>query len=223
MTKFPENDMIAAGSDEMVRILIVDDQILVQNYFKNIIEENEDYRLAGIIDNAALADMYCAADKVDLILMDVCTADGQSGLKASEKLKKAYPKVKIIIVTSMPEVSFIEKAKVAGCDSFWYKVAPKKELEHIIARTVAGERIYPFEKPNVQIGNAASADFTDKELIILRELIEGNSQGEIAEKYDITRSAVKYHIHNMLQKTGYDSYVKLVIDVVDKRLIIPNY
>lgn len=61
------------------------DQILVQNYFKILIEENEDYRLAGIIDNAALADMYCAADKVDLILMDVCTADGQSGLKHLKK------------------------------------------------------------------------------------------------------------------------------------------
>ena len=69
----------------MVRILIVDDQILVQNYFKNIIEENEDYRLAGIIDNAALADMYCAADKVDLILMDVCTGR-RSALSKRQKL-----------------------------------------------------------------------------------------------------------------------------------------
>lgn len=207
----------------MVRILIVDDQILVQNYFRSIIEENDNYTLAGTIDNASLADVYCAADQVDLILMDVCTADNQSGLKAAAQIKKKYPRVKIIIVTSMPEVSFIEKAKAAGCESFWYKVAPKKELEKVIAATIEGRSIYPFEKPMVSIGNAKSIEFTDKELTILRELIEGNNQNDIAEKYGITRSAVKYHIRNMLQKTGYDSYVKLVIDVVDKRLIIPNY
>lgn len=207
----------------MVRILIVDDQTLVQNYFRSIIEDNDDYALAGIVDNASLADVYCAAGRTDLILMDVCTADNQSGLKAAAQIKKRYPGIKIIIVTSMPEVSFIDKAKEAGCESFWYKVAPKRELEEVIAATIRGESIYPFEKPVVSIGNARSIEFTEKELVILRELVEGNNQNDIAEKYGITRSAVKYHIRNMLQKTGYDSYVKLVIDVVDKRLIIPNY
>lgn len=96
-------------------------------------------------------------------------------------------------------------------------------MEQVLAATIAGERMYPLDRPTVYIGNANSVEFTDKELCILRELIEGNSQNEIADKYGITRSAVKYHIRNMLQKTGYDSYVKLVIDVVDKRLIIPNY
>ncbi len=111
----------------MVRILIVDDQILVQNYFKNIIEENEDYRLAGIIDNAALADMYCAADKVDLILMDVCTADGQSGLKASEKIKRHIQKSRSLSLPPCRRSALSKRQKAAGCDSFWYKVAPKKK------------------------------------------------------------------------------------------------
>ena len=207
----------------MIRVLIADDQAVVQNYFKSIIDENESYTLAGITENAALAEVYCAAGRVDLILMDVCTANGESGLKAAAEIKAKYPKIKIIIVTSMPEVSFIEKAKAAGCESFWYKAAPKEELQEVIEATINGKSVYPFEKPVVKIGNADSAEFTQKELMVLRELIEGNTQNEIAEKYGITRSAVKYHIRNMLQKTGYDSYVKLVIDVVDKRLIIPNY
>lgn len=207
----------------MVRILIADDQTAVQNYFKSIIDENDGYTLAGITENAALAEVYCAAGRVDLILMDVCTANGESGLKAAAEIKEKYPKIKIIIVTSMPEVSFIEKARSAGCESFWYKSAPKEELLQVIEATLNGKSVYPFEKPIVKIGNADSAEFTQKELTVLRELIEGSTQNEIAKKYGITRSAVKYHIRNMLQKTGYDSYVKLVIDVVDKRLIIPNY
>lgn len=207
----------------MVRVLIVDDQSLVQTYLRTVVEENPDCSVVGTLDCADAAVARCTAGGVDLVLMDVCTAEDASGLKAAAKIKQACPRVKIIVVTSMPEVSFIEKAKAAGCESFWYKMAPRRELEQVLAATIAGERMYPLDRPTVYIGNANSVEFTNKELCILRELIEGNSQNEIAYKYGITRSAVKYHICNMLQKTGYDSYVKLVIDVVDKRLIIPNY
>lgn len=207
----------------MTRILIVEDQNVVQSYLQSIVNENENYSLVGTIDNASLSDMYCDTGRVDLILMDVCTADNQSGLKFAKKIKEKHPNIKIIIITSMPEVSFIDKAKKAGCESFCYKAISKDELKKVIQDTINGKSVYPLSKPSVTIGNAKSIEFTKKELTILRELIEGNNQNEIAEKYGITRSAVKYHISNMLQKTGYDSYVKLVIDVVDKRLIIPNY
>lgn len=207
----------------VVRILIVDDQALVQTYLRTAVEENPAYTVVGVLEHADRAERFCANRGVDLILMDVCTADSQSGLQAAARIKRAYPRVKIVIVTSMPEVSFMDKAKAAGCESFWYKMAPRRELQQVIAATLAGERVYPLERPTVRIGNASSVEFTDKELCVLRELVEGNNQNDIAQKYGITRSAVKYHIRNMLQKTGYDSYVKLVIDVVDKRLIIPNY
>lgn len=207
----------------MTRILIVDDQIMIQEYFKLIIDNNPDYKLVDVIENAALAEMYCSTGKVDLILMDVCTAEHESGLTAAGEIKRRYPKVKIIIVTSMPEVSFIKRAKEAGCESFWYKDAPKEELEKIIEQTINGESIYPLDTPSIAIGYAQSAEFTEKELEILRELVKGKSQTEIAKDGNISRDAVKYHIRNMLQKTGYDSYVKLVIDVVEKRLIVPDY
>ena len=186
----------------MTRILIVEDQNVVQSYLQSIVNENENYSLVGTIDNASLSDMYCDTCRVDLILMDVCTADNQSGLKFAKKIKEKHPNIKIIIITSMPEVSFIDKAKKAGCESFCYKAISKDELKKVIQDTINGKSVYPLSKPSVTIGNAKSIEFTKKELTILRELIEGNNQNEIAEKYGITRTAVKYHISNMLQKTG---------------------
>lgn len=207
----------------MTRVLIVDDQHLIQEYLKNTVEKIDGCTVAGVIGNASLSMMYCDTDKTDLILMDVCTENSESGLKASAEIKAKYPDIKIIIITSMPEVSFIEKARNAHCDSFWYKDSDSDKLISVIEKTLAGISVYPDASPTMEIGNIQSTEFTKRELEILRELVNGKNQNEIATEFGITRSAVKYHIANMLQKTGYNSYVKLIIDVVEKRLIIPNY
>ena len=133
----------------MVRVLIVDDQSLVQTYLRTVVEENPDCSVVGTLDCADAAVARCAAGGVDLVLMDVCTAEDASGLKAAAEIKQVCPRVKIIVVTSMPEVSFIEKAKAAGCESFWYKMAPRRELEQVLAATIAGERVYPLDRPTV--------------------------------------------------------------------------
>lgn len=58
----------------------------------------------------------------------VCTADEESGLKAAAKIKQYNPKIKIIIMTSMPEHSFIQKAKACGCNGFWYSSREERFL-----------------------------------------------------------------------------------------------
>ena len=92
------------------------------------IAKSERYVLYASIENAANAEIACLRGSVDLILMDVCTADEESGLKAAAKIKQYNPKIKIIIMTSMPEHSFIQKAKACGCNGFWYKAVSYTHL-----------------------------------------------------------------------------------------------
>ena len=73
------------------------------------------------------------------------------------------------------------------------------------------------------MGSAVSRDLTERELAVLRELALGHKYDEIAENLGITSNTVKYHIKNLLQKTGYRSTLQLVVDVVDKKLILPKY
>ena len=82
-------------------------------------------------------------------------------------LREQFPKLKIIIVTSMPEESFIKRAKEVGADSFWHKEVSPEELNY-------------------------------------------------------TKDNVKYHIRNILQKTGYANKTQLAIAVTGKRFIIPK-
>ena len=83
------------------RVLIVDDQAMPRQLFESFVTSSERYELAASLDTAKIADAYCARGDVDLVLMDIVMNDGSNGLDAAERIKTAYPAVKVIIVTSM--------------------------------------------------------------------------------------------------------------------------
>ena len=207
----------------MIKVLIVDDQRMVREMIKLNLEKLENIKIVNSIENAQMAEMFCSNGQIDLIIMDICTANGESGLEASRNIKKYYPNIKIIIVTSMPEQSFIEKAKDIGCDSFWYKDFDKISFIEVVEKTLNGEKIYPDRTPTIEIGLAKSYEFTSRELEVLRELVNGSTHLEISEKLDISINTVKFHIKNLLSKTGYTNSMQLVIDVVNKKLILPEF
>ena len=104
-----------------IQVLIVEDDPMARTLFEIYLKNSEKYKVAGSVESAAMAELYCLTKQIDLILMDVCTALHASGLDAAEKIKKNHPGIKILIVTSQPECDFIERARRAGVDSFWYK------------------------------------------------------------------------------------------------------
>ena len=207
----------------MVNVLIVEDSKISREAFERQLESSPDYFVIASIENAANAEIACMRNKIDLVLMDVCTADNESGLIAAAKIKKHYPRVRIIIMTSMPEYSFLQKAKESGCDSFWYKEQGDISLTAICDRTMRGEFLWPDKAPVVMIGLARSDEFTERELDVIRALAQGNRYEEIAESLFMSVNTVKYHVKNILQKTGFHSTIQLVAEVVEKRLILPKY
>lgn len=207
----------------MIKVLIVEDSRISREAFERMLSASPNYFIIAAIENAANAEIACMRNKIDLILMDVCTADDESGLEAAAKIKKNYPHVKVIIMTSMPEHSFIQKAKDSGCDSFWYKEQGDISLLDICDRTMNGEFVWPSGSPTIMIGLARSDEFTERELDVIRALAAGNRYEEMAETLFMSPNTVKYHVKNILQKTGFRSTIQLVAEVVEKRLILPKY
>lgn len=191
------------------RVLIVEDQEMPRQLFEIFVRSDPRYTLAASIANAELAIDFCRGGGIDLILMDVMTELGSSGLDAAEAIKRAYPAVKIVVVTSMPESSWLERARRIGVDSFWYKEAQREPILAVMDRTMAGEHVYPDRTPTVRIGCTDNHDFSERELEILRELISGDSNAEIGARLGIAASTVKYHIQNMLEKTGMHTRTEL--------------
>lgn len=194
------------------RVMIVDDQYISRQLFALYIQSSEKYELVRQVESASLADAFVLKEPIDLILMDILMNDGSNGLDAAEKIKKKRPNIKIIAVTSMPESSWINRAKSIGIDSFWYKEVSKETIIEIMDRTMAGESVYPDTIPVVQIGNIRSSEFTDREIEVLRVMIKGISNAEIAKELGITENTVKQHIKHMMEKTGCKSRTELAIE-----------
>lgn len=206
----------------MTNVLIVDDQRLPREYMERIITDSGRFTLAGSISNAELALAVCQRQSVDLVLMDVCTNGRKDGITVAGELRDKFPKMKIIIVTSMVEESYLKRAREARADSFWYKDASPEPLLEVIDRTMSGESIYPGETPTVKLGDTTSADLTPKEIEILRMICDALENTEIAQKLGCSVNTVKTHITHILQKTGYANKTRLAIAVTNKRFIIPT-
>ena len=174
------------------------------------------YELVASLNGADIAILKCCQQQVDLILMDVCTSGNKDGIKAAAEIKAKFPKIRIIIVTSMVEVSYLERARAAGVDSFWYKDISPESLIDVIDRTMAGERLFPGETSRVKLGLAESTELTSKKIEVLRLICDGLEYDEIAAKLNIAERTVKYHISNILSKTGYANRTRLAIAVTNK-------
>lgn len=207
----------------MVKVMIVEDQPMVRLAMEQYLASGKCYQTVASISNAAMAEAVCRKCGADLILMDICTEEDESGLAAAKKIKKALPWVKIVMITSMVEFGFLEKAKEAGADSFWYKDATPEELLAVMDRTMEGESVYPDTTPEVMVGTAKSCEFTRAEIEVLRLFVEGKSYKRIAENLEISHETVKWHISNMLRKTNFDSKTKLAVAVTQKNLIINGF
>ena len=195
-----------------------------RNAYPTAITQNVEYKYNHVqsVESAALAEFCCRTNKVDVILMDVCTAMNASGLDAAEKIKKSFPHIKVIIITSQPECSFIDRANAVGVDSFWYKNSDADEILSVIDRTMSGERVYPDSSPSLKLGDIFSEELTDRELEVLRELVAGESDAAIAEKLFMSLRTVKGHIQSMREKTGFRNRTELAVRARESGLIINN-
>lgn len=204
------------------KVLIVEDQNIPSELFKIYIESSENFEHVLSISNASLSLSVCESNEIDLILMDVMTDLGHNGLDAAEEIKKKFPKIKVIIITSMPEYSWLRRAKKIGVDSFWYKDGQRNSLLDIMKRTMNGEHIYPDETPVVHIGEATNHDFTERELDVLKELTTGDTNAEIAKRLFISVATVKSHIQHLMEKTGFKTRTELVSEARGLGIVIKD-
>lgn len=171
-------------------VMIVEDQSMPRQLFEIFVSQSDKYALVASIDDASGALDLVRANAIDLVLMDVITKNGANGLDASARIKAEFPHVKIIIVTSMPECSYLRRAREIGIDSFWYKEIDKEPILEVMDRTMMGESIYPDSTPMLELGLASSSELTERETNVLREIAAGLTNDEIATKLLIRSRAL---------------------------------
>ncbi len=200
-------------------VMIVEDQPLQRELFKMYIQNSAQYQMVCTTDNAALVDVYLVKNKIDVILMDICTALGESGLDAAERIKRRYPDIKIVIITSMADYSYVERAKQIGVDSFWYKEAGENELIEVLNLTMAGGQVYPNHSLDVKLGDVSIDKLSKIEIEIIRCIVKGMNNDEIANELQYSYNTIKKYINVLMEKTGFNNRTELAVKAVEINLI----
>lgn len=200
--------------------MVADDQYVARSFFEIHVEMLNRYELVASLANAEQAVAWCAEHPVDLVIMDVMMKYGLDGLTCARTIKHDHPEIKIILTTSTAEAGWIEKARQAKIDSFWFKEYSEIPLTEVMDRTMAGESVYPDVPPNPEFGEVKKYDLSKRELDVLRELTRNLTNEEIAENLRLSPHTVKRHIENMLAKTGYKSRVDLAVNAKTIGLVV---
>ena len=202
-----------------MKVMIVEDQTMIRSLLESYFRAEDGHQIVASISGAKQAVEVCRTTQVDLILMDVQTEHRENGLTAVRQIKAMHPEIVIVVVTSLIDGAVLEEAKAAGADSLWYKDSEKNRLMEVVRQTVAGEHIFPDAPPTVEVGMAKSTEFTKTELKVLRHLLRGLSYTRIAAEMGCEMSTVKFHVANMLQKTGLENKLQPALAVSDVKLI----
>lgn len=207
----------------MINVLIVDDERSVRKAFTADIEAASDrYHLVSAISSAGNAEAVVCTGKIDLILMDVNTANSESGIAAAVKIKKRYPRIRIIITTSYMDRRIIDQARSASIESVWFKDFSPDELIDVMDEIVNGGTYYPRKLPDIKIGETSINDFTPTEIQVLYLLLEYVSIHEIAEKMYVEDSTVKTHLMHMCMKAGCKNKTELAVLAAGSKLVMPR-
>lgn len=196
---------------EPYKVVIVDDEMISRGYMELFIKPSRRYEIAASLPFAADALAWCRENTPpDLVILDVMMASGVDGLTAAGEIKRRYPRVKVIVTTSMADTDWLDRAREAGVESFWFKTYSSMSLLEVMDRTMAGESVYPGSAPGVALGALPAKDLTHQQRNILRLLVEGLSNREIGERLFLSPNTVKDYLDDLMEKSGIHSRTALV-------------
>lgn len=91
-----------------------------------------------------------------------------------------------------------------------------------MVRTMNGERVFPERSPNVTLKDIFSEDLSPKQMKMLRYFVKGYTYEEIAQELDMTKRNVRWHLDNIVEKSGFENKYELLIALIDSKLIVAN-
>lgn len=202
------------------KVMIIEDQPLLNNMMQKVL--SNDYEIVCTCTSAKdMMDLYNKYTP-DLILTDVVTKDGANGINYGKEVKEKYgKKVKILAITGIPEITFLNNAKNGNLDGLIYKDIDSDSLLSSVNQILNGYTLFPdnyiYNEENKKLKK-----LSEKEIKILKFLCEAVDRDKIANELNITPGTLKNYITNILNKTDFDSISKLTVFCVSNGYIVPE-
>ena len=205
-----------------IRIMLVDDHAVVRSGLGAFLSVNPDLELVGEAENGEQAVVRANLLKPDVILMDLMMPV-MDGVAATQAIKKQNPQIQIVALTSFQEDELVQNALKGGAIGYLMKNVSARELAAAIRAAKDGKMTLSPEAAQALVHASQQAQeteaLTEREREVLKLMVEGLNNAEIAEKLVVSLSTVKYHISNILMKLGVDNRVAAVTMALQKKLV----
>jgi len=209
-------------SEEKIRIMLVDDHAVVRSGLSAFLSVHADLELVGEAENGEQAVVRAGLLKPDVILMDLMMPV-MDGVAATEAIKKQHPDIQILALTSFQEDELVQNALKAGAVGYLMKNISARELAAAIRSAKSGRMTLAPEAAQALVRTSQQAQeteaLTERERDVLKLMVDGLNNAEIAERLVVSLSTVKYHISNILMKLDVDNRVAAVSMAIQKKLI----
>ena len=206
----------------MIKVLLADDQTLIRQGIRLLLEIETDIQVVGQAANGREALEQVESLRPDVVLMDVRMPE-MDGVAATRALSVRHPEVKVIILTTFEDDETVFEGLKAGARGYLLKDISSEEMAAAVRRVAAGEALIEprlTRKVLAEFSRLASANtrqvssravassetlpvpLTERELEVLQALAHGLSNREVAEQLVITEGTVKNHVSNLIDKLG---------------------
>ena len=204
-----------------IRILIVEDQRIVREGLRAVLEDEDEIVIVGEAANGQQAIELFAQLQPDVVLMDL-QMPVMDGPEATRRIRELSHDARILVLTTYATDEFIFKALRAGAQGYLLKDASANELLGAIHSIHAGQTLLaPAVAARLVMGVSAGGQesLTPRELEVLTLIGQGRSNGEIAAMLAIAPRTAKVHVQNILSKLGATNRTEAVSLAVKQRLI----
>lgn len=217
----------------MIRVLLVDDQKLVRQGIKVLLESEPDIKVVGLAADGHEALALIAVDPPDVVLMDV-RMPRMDGVTATREITARFPNVAVIILTTFDDDEYIFEGVRAGARGYLLKDIDSDEMaaairtvaqgnaliQSSITRKVLAEfRRLAQEPSGMPAQSSLLSPLTAREVDVLHALADGLSNQEIADQLVITEGTVKNHVSNLLGKLEVRDRTQAVLKAQELNLL----
>lgn len=215
---------------DKIKILIADDQTLMRDGLKTIIDLEDNMEVAGTAKNGQEAVEYCKQSPPDLILMDI-RMPVMDGVESTKIIKSLYPEVIILILTTFNDDDYIIDALAYGASGYILKDIEGDDLIKAINDAYKGSFMLPSDvaikiarrltRTNVVTPDQKKSlsDFSEREIEIAKMMVSGFNNKQIAASLFISEGTVKNYISNIYSKLGTSDRTTAVL-IIKKALKI---
>jgi DNA-binding NarL/FixJ family response regulator len=202
----------------IIRVLIADDHPVVCLGLLGIINGQPDMTVVGQAKSGGEAVALARKHSPDVILMDL-RMPGMGGVEATELIRAERPDSAVIVLTTYQGDEDIRKALAAGAQSYLVKGVSHLKLLEAIRSVRTGHTYFPRSIRNSVPGKLNRPALSPREMDILRLIVKGRSNQEIADTLNITRGTVKWHVNIILRRLDVSDRTQAVVVALQRGII----